>query len=167
MCFLHLSSRNIKAEQEFCFETSNFKFKFKFIISVRRRKKGKGKNEGKKPREDKVDIPSTYGDLATIAGKVWNINGLKKKESFNAADFWAYGCFCHQLTGNPMSEIGKGKILEKNLKMIKNAKMLNGQMWSEETQKNSQNFLIETNFYPLPSRIFLCLAILRESRNAT
>jgi len=79
---------------------------------VRRRKKGKGKNEGKKPREDKVDIPSTYGDLATIAGKVWNINGLKKKESFNAADFWAYGCFCHQLTGNPMSEIGKGKPID-------------------------------------------------------
>jgi hypothetical protein len=79
---------------------------------LRRRKKGKGKNEGKKPREDKVDIPSTYGDLATIAGKVWNINGLKKKESFNAADFWAYGCFCHQLTGNPMSEIGKGKPID-------------------------------------------------------
>lgn len=77
---------------------------------ARRRKKGKGKD--KKPREDKVDIPSTYGDLATIAGKVWNINGLKKKESFNAADFWAYGCFCHQLTGKDMSEIGKGKPID-------------------------------------------------------
>lgn len=79
---------------------------------LRRRKKGKGKNDGKSPREDKVDIPSTYGDLATIAGKVWNINGLKKKESFDAADFWAYGCFCHQLTGKPMSEIGKGKPID-------------------------------------------------------
>lgn len=54
-----------------------------------------------------------YDDLESMAVKYWNKQGLEKEESFNAEQFWQYGCHCWFVGGNAISAHSQGPPLDK------------------------------------------------------